>query len=59
MIARDWRALRPPATDLAVAVGFIVLGQLITWLQLEPEPGYVGPRATNALLNLLFLAGLA
>jgi signal transduction histidine kinase len=54
-----WRAYRPPATDLAIAVGFAVVGQIVTWGQFDDPQSFEGPRAFNALLNLLVMAALA
>lgn len=53
------RALRPPATDIAVAAAFAVLGQLVTWKVLQEPQTYMGSRGVNALLNLLFMGALA
>jgi signal transduction histidine kinase len=55
----SWRAYRPPATDVAIAVVFAVVGQVVTWGQLEDAQTFEGPRALNAVLNLLLMAALA
>jgi signal transduction histidine kinase len=59
VLASYWRAYRPPAVDVALAAAFIVLGQVLTWGELEGPESSAGPRATNAVLSALFLASLA
>jgi signal transduction histidine kinase len=59
VLASLWRTWRPPTADLVVAGGFVLLGQLITWWQLENPEAFEGPRATNAVLNLLLMAAIA
>lgn len=59
MPPQSWRAYRPPATDVAIAAVFAVLGQVVTWGQLEDAQTFEGPRAVNAVLNLLLMAALA
>jgi signal transduction histidine kinase len=54
-----WRSWRPPASDVALTAGFVVLGQLVTWGQLENPEGFQGPRALNAVLNLLLMVSIA
>jgi signal transduction histidine kinase len=59
-VHRDlWRTWRPPASDVALAAGFVLLGQLVTWGQLENPETFDGPRAPNAVLNLVLMASLA
>ena len=59
MLRDLWRTWRPPASDVALAAGFVLLGQLVTWGQLENPETFAGPRALNAVLNLLLMAALA
>ncbi|MFA9444939.1 sensor histidine kinase [Egicoccus sp. AB-alg6-2] len=49
----------PPATDVAIAVVFAVIGQAVTWHPLEVQTTWVGSRPMNAVLNLFFMATLA
>ncbi len=44
---------------MALAAGFVLLGQLVTWGQLENPEGFQGSRPVNAVLNLLLMAALA
>lgn len=59
MIASFWRAYHPPRTDVAIAGAFLLLGQLITWGQLETPEAFSGPRLSNAILNALLMAAIA
>ena len=59
MLPQSWRAYRPPATDVAIAVVFAVVGQVVTWGQFEDPRAFEGPRAINAVLSLLLMAALA
>lgn len=59
MLASLWRTWRPPAIDVVVAGCFVLLGQVVTWGQLENPDGFEGPRVTNAVLSLLLMAALA
>ncbi len=59
MLPQLWRAYRPPATDVAIAVVFAVVGQVVTWGQFEDPRSFEGPRALNAVLSLLLMAALA
>lgn len=53
------RAYRPPRADVALAAAFVVVGQLVTWGRLDEPAAFSGPRATNAVLNLLLMASIA
>jgi signal transduction histidine kinase len=55
----SWRAYRPPATDVAIAAVFVVVGQVVTWGRFEDPQALEGPRAFNAVLSLLLMAALA
>jgi signal transduction histidine kinase len=59
VFSNSWRAYRPPATDVAIAAAFVVVGQLVTWGRLDEPTAFVGPRVLNAALNLLLMAALA
>ncbi len=59
MLSDLWRAYRPPAADVALAVGFAIVGQVVTWGQFEDPQSFAGPRGLNAVLNLLVMAALA
>lgn len=59
MDPKRWRALRPPATDVAIAAAFVVLGQLVTWRVYEEPQAYMGSRGVNAVFSLLFMVALA
>lgn len=59
MIPTSWRALRPPTIDVAIAAGFAVIGQLVTWGRFDEPSAFSGPRGVNAVLNLLLMAALA
>ena len=54
-----WRTYRPPAADIVIASCFVVVGQVVTWGQFEEAEAFVGPRAVNALLNLLLMVAIA
>lgn len=55
----SWRAYRPPATDVAIASCFAVVGQVVTWGRLDESAAFAGPRGTNAVLNLLLMGAIA
>lgn len=59
VLAPRWRVHRPPDTDVLIAIVWVVIGQLVTWMRLEDQPVYAGPRLTNAALSLLFMAAFA
>lgn len=59
MIASFWAAHRPPRSDVVVAAVFVLLGQLVTWGQLENPESFTGPRLSNAVLNALLMAAIA
>ena len=59
MLRELWRTRRPSVADLLVAAGFVVLGQLVTWLRWDDTWAFAGPRGVNAVLNLLMMAALA
>jgi signal transduction histidine kinase len=44
---------------VALAAGFVLLGQLVTWGQMENPESFEGPRALNAVLNLILMASIA
>jgi signal transduction histidine kinase len=44
---------------VALAAGFVLLGQLVTWGKLENPETFEGSRAPNAVLNLLLMASIA
>ena len=54
-----WRAYRPPAADIAIALCFMVAGQVMTWGQFEEPEAFAGSRSMNALLNLLLMVAIA
>ena len=54
-----WRAYRPSAVDMAIASCFVVVGQVVTWGQFDSSEAFAGPRAMNALLNLLLMVAIA
>ncbi|MBW3663273.1 MAG: sensor histidine kinase [Actinobacteria bacterium] len=59
MIPTSWRAYRPPPVDVALAAGFVALGQLVTWGRFDESAAFAGPRPANAVLNLLLMVTLA
>lgn len=59
VIPAPWRAYRPPPVDVALAAGFVVLGQVVTWGRLDEPAAFTGPRPANAVLNLLLMVTLA
>jgi signal transduction histidine kinase len=59
VIPTSWRAYRPPAADVAIAVAFVAFGQFVTWVQPENPESFVGPRLPNAILSLLIMSALA
>lgn len=44
---------------MVTAACFAVVGQLVTWWQLDEPSAFSGPRGANAVLNLLLMALLA
>jgi signal transduction histidine kinase len=59
MIATLRRIPSPPATDVAIASVFAVLGQAVAWGVLDAGSSGMGSRPTNAVLNLLLMTTLA
>ena len=59
MLSNLLRSYRPPATDVALAVGFVVVGQVVTWGRLDEVSSFAGPRSLNAVLNLLLMLAIA
>jgi signal transduction histidine kinase len=54
-----WRAHRPPAVDVVIAVAFVALGQIVTWGRFENPDAFAGSRPVNAVLSVLFMSALA
>ena len=50
---------RPSRVDVAVAVAFAVVGQIVTWGLFDEPAAFAGPRSVNAILNLLLMGSLA
>jgi signal transduction histidine kinase len=59
VLPSSWRAYRPPRADVALAAGFLLVGQLVTWAELDEPSVFNGPRAANAVLNALLMGALA
>ena len=59
VFARRWGIRRPPTSDVLIAVGLVVIGQLVTWLRPGVPSAYAGPRLTNAVLSLLLMSAFA
>ena len=59
VFARRWGIRRPPTSDVLIAVGLVVIGQLVTWLRPGIPSAYAGPRLTNAVLSLLLMSAFA
>jgi signal transduction histidine kinase len=59
VLPQSWRAYRPPATDVVIAVVFAVVGQVVTWGRFEDPQSFEGARALNAVLSLFLMATLA
>jgi signal transduction histidine kinase len=59
VLPSSWRAYRPPRADVALAAGFLLVGQLVTWAELDEPAAFSGSRAANAVLNALLMAAIA
>jgi signal transduction histidine kinase len=59
VLPSSWRAYRPPRADVALAGVFLLVGQLVTWAQLDEPSVFTGPRAANAVLNALLMGAIA
>src|SRR6188472_2768324 len=47
---------RPRTGDVLLAVGFVVLGQAVTWFRLDSPDSFAGVRPVNAVVSLLAMA---